>query len=93
MFPSTVAGMGHVRRLARHRKPIASAGGATHRCHGLRSPLIAGALRMRLPLATLDRRRPLRRRSPGWMHLAARSATMGRTDSPTHPKPASCHRA
>ena len=56
VFPSTITGMGHIRGLAQHYKPISEAGGAKFWYHGLRNAFITVAERdLMLPNALTKR--------------------------------------
>ena len=56
VFPSTITGMGHIRNLAQHYKPIGEAGGAKFWYHGLRNAFITIAERdLMLPHALTKR--------------------------------------
>ena len=56
VFPSTITGMGHIRGLAQHYKPIGEAGGAKFWYHGLRNAFITVAERdLMLPNALTKR--------------------------------------
>ena len=56
VFPSTITGMGHIRGLAQHYKPVGEAGGAKFWYHGLRNTFITIAERdLMLPNALTKR--------------------------------------
>ena len=56
VFPSTITGMGYLRRLAQHYTPISEAGGAKFWYHGLRNAFITVAERdLMLPHALTKR--------------------------------------
>jgi len=56
VFPSTITGMGYIRRLAQHYTPISEAGGAKFWYHGLRNAFITVAERdLMLPHALTKR--------------------------------------
>ena len=56
VFPSTITGMGYLRRLAQHYRPISEAGGAKFWYHGLRNAFITVAERdLMLPHALTKR--------------------------------------
>ena len=56
MFPSTITGMGNIRGLAQHYKPVGEAGGAKFWYHGLRNAFITVAERdLMLPNALTKR--------------------------------------
>ena len=56
VFPSTITGMGYIRRLAQHYTPITEAGGAKFWYHGLRNAFITVAERdLMLPHALTKR--------------------------------------